>query len=315
MRCTAIALVSMFLAHGALASVVLISDNFESYNSGQIDKNGAGSPNSAPNGSGNPWWGPFGGTQIQSTVVGAENSVTPHSGTQMVAGAGANGSQSELWQNIAYRYNGGNLFSGNLALTFWFYDPIGTSSGIHFAGTGGIAYYNTNSTTADYPFSQTLNSSTTIDRLSIGGAPYTKNTAGFPQTYNPSEYQARIVGSSLGYTTNGWINLPITRSVGWHEAEVLVGPANPDGTNPVSFYIDNLTSPLLTTTTVIGQGFSNIELGSGPDQSSSSTNAGAYFDDVTLTVIPEPASLTLFFLGGIVLLHSRAKKHEADSPA
>lgn len=305
MRHRFLALLSVLLVdHSTFASTLLISDNFESYNPGQLDKNGAGSPNSAPNGTGNPWWGPFGGRLIQSTIVGSETGITPHSGTQMLAGASANNTQSELWQNITYRYNGGSLFSGDLALSFWFYDPIGTSGGIHFAGTGGIAYYNTNSPTTDYPSSQTLNSSTTIDRLSIGGAPYTSNSAGFPQTYNPTQYQARVVGSSLGYTTNGWINLPITRSVGWHEAQILVGPANPDGTNSVSFYIDDLNTPLLTTTTVIAQGFSNIELASGPNQSSSSVNAGVYFDDVTLTAIPEPTFLslipaaTLFFRRG-----------------
>jgi hypothetical protein len=303
MRYPFLALLSVLLVpHTSYASTLLISDNFDSYNPGQLNKNGAGSPNSAPNGTGNPWWGPFGGRLTQSTVVGPETGVTPHSGTQMVAGASANNTQSELWQNIAYRYNGGDLFSGDLALSFWFYDPIGTSNGIHFAGTGGIAYYNTNSPTADYPSSQTLNSSSTIDRLSIGGAPYTNNTAGFPQTYNSTQYQARVVGSSLGYTTNGWINLPITRSVGWHEAQILVGPANPDGTNPVSFYIDDLNTPLLTATSVIAKGFSVLELCSGPDQSSSSVNAGTYFDDVTLTATPEPTVLALLPAASLLCL-------------
>lgn len=308
MRCTAVALALALLAFQVSASTVLISDSFDSYNSGELDKNGAGSPNAAPNGSGNPWWGPFGGTLTQTTIVGTPNGVTLHSGSQMVAGASANGSQSELWDNVAYRSNGGSPLIGNLTLTFWFYDPNGTSNGITFAGTGGIAYYNTNSATADYPSSQTLNSSTTIDRLSIGGAPYTKNTAGLPQTYNPSEYQARVVGSSLGYTSNGWINLPITRSVGWHEAEIAVGPANANGTNTVSFYVDDLNTPLLTTTSVIGQGYTDVELSSGPDQSSSATNAGSYFDDVTLTATPEPALLALLPMLAVM---SPRRRHRA----
>jgi hypothetical protein len=302
MRYPALALLSTLLvAQTTLASTTLFSDNFDSYNPGQLNKNGAGSPNSAPNGTGNPWWGPFGGRLTQSTIVGPETGITPHSGTQMVAGATANNTQSELWQNIAYRYNGGNLFSGDLALSFWFYDPIGTSNGIHFAGTGGIAYYNTNSPTADYPSSQTLNSSTSIDRLSIGGAPYTNNTAGFPQTYNATEYQARVVGSSLGYTSNGWINLPLTRSVGWHHGEIVVGPADPSGFNTVSYFIDDLTTPLFTGTTDLPNGYNTLEF-------TAEGSAPAYFDDATLITIPEPAALSLLGLGASVFVTRRRRR-------
>jgi hypothetical protein len=306
MRIAAITVLSVLLALRASASTLLASDNFESYNTGDLNKNDVGSINAAPNGSGNPWWGVSTGNFIPAIVTGATNGVTPHSGTQMVAGTTVSGKATTFWDNVAYRYHGGSAFPGNLTMTFWFYDPNGTTNGSNFGGNAGIAYYSDSPSNADYPSSQTLNNSTTIDRLSLGAASNHSNTAGSPQTFNSNQYQARVIGSTLGYNSNGWINLPLTRSVGWHEGEVVVGSPDVNGSDPVSFYIDNLTTPLLTTTTTIDQGYNTIEFDNDVFPNPGN-NAGAYFDDVTLTSTPEPASLILFPTLGILLLRRRRR--------
>src|SRR5438874_2326896 len=105
------------MALSAAASAAVFSDGFESYTGGgnPLDKNVAG-PNSAPNGSGNPWFGP---APPNLRVVGTEGGVLPNSGLQMVRGS-APSDLDEEWVNIAYRFNGGGAFSGKLLLVLYF---------------------------------------------------------------------------------------------------------------------------------------------------------------------------------------------------
>src|ERR1700704_1859598 len=62
------------------------SDGFETYVGGGVplDKNVAG-PNSAPNGSGNPWFGPA--PPNLRVVASGDGGVIAHSGLQMVRGS------------------------------------------------------------------------------------------------------------------------------------------------------------------------------------------------------------------------------------
>src|SRR3982751_4634126 len=90
------------------SAAILFSDGFESYTAGgsPLDKNTAG-PNAAPNGSGNPWFGP---APPNARVVGADSTngptVTPHSGNNMIRGS-APTDLDQNWYNLAYRLNGG----------------------------------------------------------------------------------------------------------------------------------------------------------------------------------------------------------------
>src|SRR5882724_9181844 len=90
---------------------VIFTDGFEGYTAGAnpLDKNIAG-PNSAPNGSGNPWFGP---APPNLRVVGTEGGVNPHSGVNMTRGS-APSDLDEEWVNIAYRFNGGSPYSGGV---------------------------------------------------------------------------------------------------------------------------------------------------------------------------------------------------------
>src|ERR1035437_3462499 len=101
---------------------VLFSDGFESSPAGSspLDKNVAG-PNSAPNGSGNPWFGPVPPNLL---VVGTTGGGNPHSGANMVT-ARLPGDFDQDWVNLAYRVNGGANLQGNVILDWWFYDPLG----------------------------------------------------------------------------------------------------------------------------------------------------------------------------------------------
>jgi hypothetical protein len=108
----------LVLTSGQLLAATLFTDGFESYNVGALDKNASGGANAAPNGSGNPWFGP---APPNARVVGTDSGVTPHSGSQMIRGALVTGSDlDQNWYNLAYRLNGGVAYTGGIWLDWWF---------------------------------------------------------------------------------------------------------------------------------------------------------------------------------------------------
>jgi hypothetical protein len=292
------------LALSALSVIVLagtapaqiFTDGFESYTAGAnpLDKNVAG-PNAAPNGSGNPWFGPAPPnlrvvSSGDTTATGSP--VNAHSGSQMVRGS-APSDLDENWVNIAYRLNGGNPYAGNASMTFWFYDPLG-SGGANYRDFGALGFYNTAPNNTDYPGTGSLNSSTQIQRLSLGAS--SSQGAGFDATV----YQARVVGATDGYNSAGWFNTIIGRTVGWHMGEIDVGPALPDNTNNVTFLIDGVTA--LTHNSVLSFGYNVLELNMnyGPTT--------GYMDDITFSAaVPEPSTL-LLTAGGLLTVRRRRSK-------
>jgi hypothetical protein len=257
------------LVAGQSASAQLLFDDFESYNLGALDKNLAGGPNQAPNGSGNPWFGP---SPPNCEVVNAENGVMPISGTQMIRGLGSNIPDfDQNWYNLAYRLNNGQPFKQNIVLDWWFYDPLG-AFGTDFRDYVALAFYDSAPSDTDGPPDYDLNNGfTKIQRISIGAT--TIMDGGF----DPNFYQARIVGATDGYNSNGsWFNTQTTRTVGWHHAVIMVGPSMNDGTNDVLFFIDDMTNPTLehTIPADFNYGFNVIEVNAnfGP--------VTGYFDDI-----------------------------------
>ncbi len=288
------------LSVSAAGRAQVFTDGFETYAPGALDKNFAG-PNAAPNGSGNPWFGP---APPNLQVVGAETSVdgvtvTPHSGTKMVRGTNNTFDRDQDWYNLAYRNNSGSPFTGNIAMTWWFFDPLG-AGGTHFSDFAGIGFYDATPGNTDYPGTGSLNGSTSIQRLVLGGT--STQGAGF----NANVYQARVVGATDGYGgSTGWFNTTTPRSVGWHQAEIVVGPALGDGTNNVSFFIDNLLTPTLTHNSTTSFGYNVLELNANFDPTSGTT---AYYDDISFSVnpVPEPSSLGLVAVGLALAWRRRA---------
>jgi hypothetical protein len=276
----------------AIPAQVLFTDGFESYVGGgsPLDMNYAAGPNASANGNlaGNPWFGP---APPNARVVGTEGSVTPHSGNQMIR-ASAPSDLDENWVNLAYRFNGGGVYTGNIQYDWWFYDPLG-SGGSTYRDYAAIGYYNTAPTTTDYPGTGSLNSSSQIQRLSLGAYAATG--------YDPTKYQARVVGATDGLA-QGWFNLSADRSIGWHEGRVVVGPVQGDGTATVSFYIDDMNNALLVHNSVYNWGFNVIEVDTGYGATP------GYFDDASFSVVPEPSTVALLLCGGLTLLALRRRR-------
>src|SRR5689334_10659003 len=189
------------------SAAVVYSDSFERYVAAgnPLDKNVAGL-NSAPNGSGNPWFGPV---PPNARVVNTENGVIPFTGLNMIRGS-APGDLDQNWINLQYRFNGGNPYTGGIALDFRFYDPDGASADAsNYRDFGALGFYNTAPTNTDYPANGSLNTGVTqIQRLSLGAG---SDTGG---GYDSTKYQARVVGRTDGYDgATGWFNTTASRSI------------------------------------------------------------------------------------------------------
>lgn len=287
---------SLAVTFGARAATIY-SDGFETYQLGAIDMNLTGGTNASANGTGtNPWFGP---APPNMNVVNAEGAVTPHSGTKMIRGTGNPSDFDQDWLNIAHRFNNGSPFTGNLQYDWWFYDPNGATNGSAFRDFSSIGYYDTAPGATDYPGTGSLNSGVSVvERLCAGASSDTNGT------YNAGVYQVRVVGMAGGYDgSTGWFNTTVARTVGWHHAEIVIGPRAADTSNPVTFYIDNLATPVLTGTTVVNAGYNILEM------NGDFGTATGYFDDVSLATlpVPEPAGLSLLALGGLVAIRRRRR--------
>jgi hypothetical protein len=281
-----LASLALFLAGStASAQVPMFFDDFESYNLGTLDKNDTKTdgPNQAPNGEGNPWFGPEINTP-NAVVVGPENGVTPYSGNQMIRGYAPSDTDQD-WYNLAYRLNNGLPFLENISLDWWFYDPIDPSDPFSPAPTDfrdyvALGFYDTVPADRDGPDNvptwNLATGSSMSQRISLGAT--NRLTGGF----DPTVYQARVAGATDGYHTLGWFNTLTPRSVGWHHGMILIGPMLEDGTNDVSFFIDDLTTPTFEHNSVTNYGYNVIEINVsfGP--------VTGYFDDVNFTAIVPP---------------------------
>ena len=267
----------------------LFFDNFGSYQLGTLDKNDTMTPgpNQAPNGSGNPWFGQE-TTHTNLVVVGPENGVNPISGLRMIRG-NTPARQDQNWYNLAYRLNQdpstglGAPFTGNIMLDWWFYDPLDpndpTSDPTSFRDYVALAYYDTAPLDRDGPdnlSSWSLNTGVVnIQRLSLGASSV------FTGAYDPTLYQARIVGNNNANFGAGWYNTATPRSKGWHHGMIIVGPLLADGTNEVSFFIDDLTNPTVDDFVPAAQnfGYNIIEI-----NANAGTTAG-YYSAVNFSLI------------------------------
>ncbi len=278
--------VLLFLA-GSTASAQtfqsLFSDDFESYNAGTLDKNDTktNGPNQAPNGSGNPWFGPEINTP-NAVVVGPENGVVPHSGQQMIRGYAPTDIDQD-WYNLGYRLNNGLPFLENISLDWWFYDPIDPNdpnapAATDFRDYVALGFYDTAPTDRDGPDNvPTWNLRTGVvnsQRISLGAT----NQQTQP-LFDPTLYQARVAGATDGYNSLGWFNTVTPRSVGWHHGMIVIGPMLSDGTNDVTFFIDDLTTPTFEHNSVTNYGYNVIEIDVdfGP--------VTGYFDDVNFSLV------------------------------
>lgn len=108
-------------------------------------------------------------------------------------------------------------------------------------------------------------------------------------TYDLTRFQARNLDGG------GWIQLSTKRSAGWHNFRFVIWGSTAD------LYVDNVLDPAFTHLSWSGNiSYDWVHVGSGLTSS-----VGALFDNVNLTVVPEPGFIGFGMLGFAALLTSR----------
>jgi hypothetical protein len=302
------------------ANTVLWSEGFEGYNTqsgqtwGGLDKEEVPlGPNTAPNGSGNPWFGPNPAphngvvTMVMTNPAPTNVVVTPHSGQFMMRGSRNDtsgwfsGFDNDIDHvNIAYRFHGGAPLKANFMVDWWFYDVLGSfyygdldlGPGC-FGDHAGLEYSTVAPTDTDYvnngfigtpgenPFGLTGDEYQVTARLAIGA--YEVGTG----VYDEHVYQVQVQGASDGEWGSasdewgtGWFNTIVTRTNGWHHAAITV-----DGNNLAVLSIDDTV--VLTHATGATNGF-NVFTTTEIQQTPDNFNQSAYYDDITLSLITGP---------------------------
>lgn len=287
-----------------VSAATIFSDDFENYTLGSIDNN-----DTVNNVASNPWYGPYPANGI---VVGATQNggistttVTPYSGSKMIQGDVRNDGKSHYDQDglDLSKYNNENAFTGNLEVSWYFYDSAGvggTTANGKIEDFVALSYYNPTVDKTGAASSWANSCQSTLDnpsqRISLGAL-----SAG-----DTSYYQARVLNSSstaLAYNTTGdqsWFNTTATRSIGWHEGTISIGALQTDNTNLISFYVDGIEC--FSTTAAVGNGYNTIEM---------NTRRGGqtlYYDDFTASTVPEPASFLALGSGLISLLALKKRR-------
>jgi hypothetical protein len=291
----------------ATSFMTVFSDDFESYALGYADKQYNFDPNYAPNGSGNPWFGPYPENfsfvdSYNLTVAGTNVSVTPHSGNRMMTTAWPGVYNVTIWADLAYRAHGGVPIQGNCRLDWWFFDANDRTNrffdyvSLYFYNSGAYAPPATVPYTADWKagWDETLGmfwengfawGDNDFQSLSLGGSGYNQN-GGY---YKPGTYQVRLEEMATGvtYGIDGWIDT-IERTQGWHHNRIVIGSPHPDGTALVSFYIDDMANPVYSgLSSIAGHGITLLEI----DNALNATPS--FYDDITFSLaVPPPITAT-----------------------
>ena len=298
-----------------------IAEGFEGLNIGSVDMNdGPGKPNLADNGdlnSGQPWWG----TNPSNASVGVVSTMPApaHSGPNALWGPSGNGRD---YINLAYRCNAGSPYAENLYADWWFYDRsgqtwlLGGATANYCDDPFSLVYNQQIPANLDWPTGyepgsgQNFTDAQFDQKVSLGMCDWwTSNKVGpgpYPE-YPPvgdvpgfehGKYQARIQSGSVpGKTSfgNGWFNVDLARSIGWHHGRITVGVTDMMGQTEVNFYIDDMSTSLLTGV-ADAVGFNAIELmtrwKNGPSASADTAllnwPRATMYDDIVIGPMPQP---------------------------
>lgn len=276
----------------------LLFEGFERYNRGELDANDGSSTNATSIITNNPWAGPI---PENLHILGVETNngivIVPHSGTNMARGRVPSilgGDFDQEYYNLGFwlnATNGGGSIFGNFYVDWWFFDPVGQGTngltGGDFGDYLALAHYTNIPTNAAYASDLIINGAGAPDvRFSLGGTD--QQDAGFDGTneltgFDGTRYQTRILGNTTNsYNANGWINLPISRGLGWHHARIEVSAKKPDSTYDARLFIDDLSHPLLTPNIAAPSGFNCLEI------NANFANISGYWDDITVDTLTRP---------------------------
>jgi hypothetical protein len=226
-------------------------------------------------------WTPTYGTPFTIANVNAD----PPGG---IYSAHATSEASRMHHNLIAD-NGGLEVSGASSFTAYIYDGTMTRWHVQALGYSGTGLPN-GGATPDGALSQLL----AIGQYGAVTLP--------GEVYDGTKYQGRVVyGSSAG-----WFNLNApgapSRSPGWHKFTI---ERLADETT-INFYVDDILSRTITGATP--QSWDTVTMGYG----AGSLPGDAWFDGISVTVVPEPSLLGMWVLGGWALARSLTNRRRKE---
>ena len=132
-----------------------------------------------------PWWGAS-PPNFCTFLSGQDGVVSAYSGNQMIGGAYASvtsGDNDESFLNLSYRFNGGQLYYGDVMLDFYFYDPGTADAGDQLSLAN---------------FASRMPATSDSQGFQIPGSPVQHLFIGTWQNLDTTKYQAGIMGVSDG---------------------------------------------------------------------------------------------------------------------
>jgi hypothetical protein len=233
-----------------------------------------------------PWWGPS--PPNFCTFASYQDGVVPaYSGGQMIGGAYASvtsGDNDESFLNLSYRFNGGQLYYGNIMLDYYFYDPGTADAGDQLTLANFAARMPTTSDSSGFQIP-----ASPVQNLFIGTWPNLDTT----------KYQAAVMGAADGTIgrmsknitgTTKYFDTTALRSQGWHHARIVVGPADP-GTHVanVLFFVDDMSNAAFShALPAANVGFNSIHLMACSVFSPATSETAGYFDALTFQAVNDP---------------------------
>ena len=185
--------------------------------------------------------------------------------------------------------NGGSEVSGARWFTAFIYDSTMPRWHVQALGFSGAGLPN-GGTTPD----GTLNQLLAIGKYGTVTMP--------GEVYDGTKYQGRVLyGSSAGYFNLNAPGAP-SRSPGWHKFTI---EQLADETT-INFFVDDILSRTITGATA--QSWDTITMGYG----AGSLASDAWYDGISVVVIPEPSSLGLWGLGGWAMARSLASRRRKE---
>jgi hypothetical protein len=142
-----------------------------------------------------------------------------------------------------------------------------------------------------------------LDDSSAPGASGQLFAMGLNNSIASTFYMARVLGFDGGNGSGAFFKLDgigaPTRTTGWHSLEADIYD------NEVKFFVDSILSKDIDTTALTDRSLDFVKIGSNV----SSTQV-AYYDDVYVerTVVPEPTSMGLGLLAGLVFLGAKRRR-------
>jgi len=107
--------------------------------------------------------------------------------------------------------------------------------------------------------------------------------------YGASDGASGPISKNIAGTTK-YFDTSVSRSMGWHHARIVVGPANP-GTHVTTamFFVDDMSNPAFNHDLPPGNvGFNSIHLMACSIYAPATSETAGFFDDVTFQAVNDP---------------------------